>query len=313
MENGKSLMLSGSMKITDLLIRRLVLSLLMVLASQWINAQSVLDKFLEKIISTDLTESSLTINSDSTELFFVRSNSFYTASQKVIYHSTKSDDTWSEPKIAWFSGQYSDTSPFLTYDNNYLYFISTRPVKKKQGERKDKDIWRIEKKNGVWGGDPEHLGDVVNSSYSEYSPSLDSEGNLYFGSLRDSLEWGNIFVAYKMENRFMTPIPLPPPINSNGGEWGSCISKDGNWLVFEASGREENLSSDGDLYLANRSNSGDWSIHHMTINSSKSDLTPKFLYLKNDTVILLFASNRNDQNVDSDDVDIYSCYLGSLD
>ena len=280
------------------------LILILAFLSDAISAQEV---YREGHVSTDLCESYLTISSYGKELFFVRSQSFYEPAKKTIYHSKQIGLEWTDPKVAPFSGEYSDSSPFLTYDDKWIYFSSNRPAKNKKGS--DSDIWRVPRLNDDSWGKPEHIGFDVNSSSPEYSPSLDLEGNLYFGSTRNKDEWGNLFYARRRGKSFELPIELPKPINSKDGEWGSCISPNGDFIVFESNGRSENMTYDGDLFIAWNKN-GVWeSYKHLPINSTKSDLSPRIFQDTRGEYYLFFASNRNLLNADSNDVDIYSYSL----
>lgn len=279
----------------------------MLLVELPVNAQQV---FLPNLISTDKTESSLTKSADGEELYFARSESFYKPSKKIIYYSTKENGVWTQPRIAPFSGKFSDSSPFVTYDEQHLYFCSDRPV---DGQKEsNNDIWRVNRQaDGTW-SEPEHLGFVIKSESSEYSPSLDLQGNLYFGSTRNQDEWGNIFVSKLVEGAYQKPEPLPYPVNTEDREWGSCISPDGDFIVFESYGRNENLTYDGDMFIAFK-DSGQWKNYfHLPLNSTKSDLTPKIFQDAAGVFHLYFASNRNVQNLDTNDVDIYRAELTSI-
>ena len=141
------------------------------------------------------------------------------------------------------------------------------------------------------------------------------DGDLYFGSTRDGgVGWGDIYYAKWQDGKFQFPEVLGTAINSSDGEWGSCISSDGTFLIFEASGRPENKSNNGDLYISHFKN-GKWAkaINIVPLNSSGSDLTPK---LSPDGKYLYFGSNRHPDikvEMKNDDVDVYKIPMNQLD
>ena len=267
-------------------------------------------KLFAKSILSKQVEISATLTPDNRELYFAKKDSFYANNQKsTIYKSMNSNGIWSKPQIVNFSGTYSDSSPFITPDGNRIYFTSNRPVTGLQ-EKQDRDIWYVEKENNSW-STPKHLS-VYNSETSEYSPSLDKQGNLYFGSYREGgLGSGDLWVSYFRNNAYQTPVNLGSNLNTTRGEWGSCISPNGDFIIYEASGREQNITHDGDLYISYfKNNKWSKSQHLGDLNSGGSDLTPK---IHNET--LYFASNRHKNfriEMNNNNVDLYTIPLDSI-
>lgn len=54
---------------------------------------------------------------------------------------------WSEPKVASFSGEYSDANPFISHDGSWLYFVSKRPIYLTNKAKSDWDIWSVQLTN----------------------------------------------------------------------------------------------------------------------------------------------------------------------
>ncbi len=265
--------------------------------------------FAEGVLSKNV-ETSATLMPSNREFYFAKKDSFYANNQKsTIYKSISIDGKWSKPEIVSFSGTYSDSSPFVTPDGNRIYFSSNRPINR-HTKKQDRDIWYVEKESNKWSA-PKHL-QVYNSEKSEYSPTLDKHGNLYFGSYRDGgFGSGDIWVSYLKNNTYQTPINLGSNLNTNGGEWGSCISPNGDFIIYEASGRDQNITHDGDLYISYFKNN-QWSKSQYLgdLNSGGSDLSPK---IHNKT--LYFASNRHENfkvEMNNNNVDLYSIHLDSI-
>lgn len=264
--------------------------------------------FASEILSENV-EYSLTITPDQQTIYFVKTDSFYVSKPQAIYRSNWENGSWSTPEVAGFSGQYSDSSPFVSPDGKTLFFTSRRPVHGQ--EVNASNIWMVTlEKNGE--GEPIYL-EIVNSDKSEYSPTVDQAGNLYFGSYREGGHgWGDIWRSAWKEGTYQVPENLGPVINSREGEWGSCIAPDGSFLIFEASGWPENLSYSGDLYISFHKE-GIWQqpIHFPEpINSIGSDLTPKIHGGQ-----FYFASNRHEDvsvAVRNNNVDLYVISLENL-
>ncbi|MDG5493103.1 beta-lactamase family protein [Psychroserpens sp. SPM9] len=265
--------------------------------------------FAEGIL-TNKVETSLTLMPDRKELYFAKKDSFYAGGQKsAIYKSKLVNKQWSQPEVASFSGEFSDSSPFATPDGNRIYFSSNRPISGTK-PKKDRDIWFVEKQGDSW-SEPQHLS-VYNSEKSEYSPTLDKQGHLYFGSYRDGgLGSGDLWVSHLNNGSYQTPINLGNAINTKGGEWGSCIAPDGDYIIFEASGREENITHDGDLYISYYKNNQWTKAKHLgELNSGGSDLSPKIHQDK-----LYFASNRHKDfrvEMNNNNVELYTIDLASI-
>mgnify|MGYP000146657888 FL=1 len=145
-------------------------------------------------------------------------------------------------------------------------------------------------KDGSW-ADPERLIEPVNSEKNEFGPITTSNGDLYFVSDRDGgYGQGDIYKARLTDQGFLTPINLGNVINSSKGEWNLEISDDGEIMIFEASQRDENKSSYGDLYISYKQNTSWTTPQNITeINTTGSDLCPE-LDRTNET--LSFSSSK---------------------
>lgn len=193
------------------------------------------------------------------------------AGQQIIYTAQQEDGVWSKPEPAPFTQHYSDDSPFISPDGQWLYFVSERPANDTD-EELDADIWRY---SLVEEGRLEHLS--VNSDSAEYSPVVTSSGALYFASTRDGgLGEGDIYRAPALEGGFGPIENLGPAINSRSGEWNLWVSGDESELIFEASSRPTNLTVSGDLYYSWRTPAG-WTaaVPVASLNTDGSDLMPR--------------------------------------
>ena len=177
----------------------------------------------------------------------------------VIMVSHKSRNKWRKPKIASFSGSYSDLEPFLSPDEKRLYFASNRPLSSDSSRTKDYDLWVVERDTpkSKWSA-PKNMGSTVNTEHNEFYPSLTLSGNLYFTSDRpDSKGKDDIFLSTHKGNGFETPISLSDSINTPGYEFNAFIAPDESYLIFSGYNRADGLGS-GDLYISFKQSDNSW-------------------------------------------------------
>jgi hypothetical protein len=90
------------------------------------------------------------------------------------------NDRWSKPVKILSSDKYGYNDPFLSADEQRLYFISDQAFDG-QGEKKDIDIWYVQRENAGW-SKPINAGDQINSTNHEYYVSFTKDGTLYYAS-----------------------------------------------------------------------------------------------------------------------------------
>jgi peptidoglycan-associated lipoprotein len=114
------------------------------------------------------------------------------------------------------------------------------------------------------------LGDrKVNSAFTEFSPYLHPDGNLYFSSFQrkdpivlDGKEedyHSKIYYTKKGDKGYEKPTPLGNHINREGFHTGNvCFSKDGNRMFFTRAELEGNQLLSSDIFVSYKSEKG-WS------------------------------------------------------
>jgi Tol biopolymer transport system component len=211
--------------------------------------------------------------------------SYYT-----ILETSLADGRWSEPRVAAFSGRWSDADPHLSPDGRRLFFISNRPS---SGDtpREHHDIWVVERGPGGEWGTPRNLGAPVNrDGATEWSPSVARNGNLYFGTIRDEGKGGNdLYLARWTGDRYAEPENLGDSVNTKAGEFEPWISPDESYLIFSAQGRPDGPGG-FDLYVSERRN-GIWQRARPLgpVNSPKGDFNHS---VSPDGRYLFFSSTR---------------------
>jgi len=205
--------------------------------------------FAPGIITTCYHEhSSPAFSPDGKEVYWSVFFNFY--GPQVIVWMTSENGLWKAPKVAPFSGQYTDGNPVLTRDGEKLYFESQRPVDKESEYTGDLDLWVVNRNKNGW-GEPEHLGGVINSSRWERGPSVSDDGNLYFASWREGgFGASDIYRSCFVNGRFLEPENLGGTINTDGYENWPFIAPDESYLLFE--------SNEGNICISFRGKDDTW-------------------------------------------------------
>ena len=169
-----------------------------------------------------------------------------------IYVSRYKNDKWARPKkYNKVSSRYDETSINFSKDNQYMFFVSTRPNKSFGG----RDIWyctnKKEKKNGnVKWSRPKNLGENINTKYDEDYPFLHHDNKtLYFSSKgHNSMGGYDIFQADLVEKGvFARPKNLSAPVNTPKDDLGYILRKDER-LAYMTSTRANGLG-EKDIFL----------------------------------------------------------------
>jgi flagellar motor protein MotB len=160
-----------------------------------------------------------------------------------IYRSEKGEDGWTEPEeLPFNSDEYSVAHPALSEDEKTLYFASDMP-----GGEGLSDIYRVSiEENGY--GEPESMGDLINTEGRETFPFVAANGDLYISSDgHQGLGGLDIFVFDKYEDgTYDEGFNIGEPINSPYDDITFVINSD-TGLGYFASNREGGLGGD-DIY-----------------------------------------------------------------
>lgn len=102
-------------------------------------------------------------------------------SQVYLFKAVKNGDKWGEITALPFNGKtYSTSNPSLSRDGKTLYFSSNRPGSLGSGTT---DIWKVAVNSDGTYGEPQNLGNQVNTEGNESFPFIaDDNKTLYFAS-----------------------------------------------------------------------------------------------------------------------------------
>jgi len=228
----------------------------------------------EGLLSTSLDELNTVFSPDGKELYW--SIALPQQNGGVIMTSKLVNGKWTSPEIAPFSGQWTDWDPFFTPDGKKIIFVSNRPNGTEQKGPPDYDLWVVTRTaTGGWSA-PENLGAPVNTPRPEYYPSIASDGTLYFSSNHEGKPGAfDLFRSKLVDGKYTEPENLGPNVNGPGPEIDNYIAPDQSYIIFNASGRPDDLGR-GDLYISFNEN-GQWTpAKHLPppINSSAREYCP---------------------------------------
>jgi outer membrane protein OmpA-like peptidoglycan-associated protein/tetratricopeptide (TPR) repeat protein len=176
-------------------------------------------------LNTIKNEGTPTFNKNFTEMYFTRCGVQIKSKKDdycAIYRSTREfDGTWNiAEKIPFFSDSVNVGQPCLSPDGKFMLLVSDAP-----GGYGGKDIWITYLEFDGW-GEPQNLGNEINTSGNEMFPYIAEDGTLYFASDGHPGMGGlDLFSARKEGNIWKEPVNLKPPINSGADDFGIIIEK----------------------------------------------------------------------------------------
>jgi hypothetical protein len=227
--------------------------------------------FGEGVFSTGAYDFFVALTPDQKTAYFCRASADF--SYWTILETRSTGGKWGAPKMAPFSGRWSDADPHLSPDGSKLFFISNRPTAG-DSARATCDIWMMERAGPAW-IEPRRLTEICTEA-TEWSPSVAANGNLYFGTTREGGKGrDDIWMSRWVDGHYTAPENLGDSINTKFGEIEPWIAPDESYLIFSAGGRTDGRGG-LDLYLSVR-RQGVWSsarpLGH-DINSAAWDFNP---------------------------------------
>jgi len=162
-----------------------------------------------------INEASVSFSSDEREVFLYDDSIGF----GDIFMTEYSDREYKTPTAITNEGVNTEDGWETHYvkspDGNTVYFVSDR-----EGGYGKRDIYTIEKVNGVW-GKPVNMGPMVNTKYDEESPYMGLDKNTLFFSSNGDKSMGefDVFSISKDENgMWLEAVNLGYPINSPGDD-----------------------------------------------------------------------------------------------
>ncbi|MDX1774782.1 WD40 repeat protein [Oceanihabitans sediminis] len=270
---------------------RLVISLILI--SNLLSAQNESDiTQFDKALNQFINVRDFCISKDGNEAFFTVQSPNQEISQ--LAYIKKNKNGWSKPELLPFCDSYMYLEPFLSFDNNRLFFASNRPLNDSINKKKDFDIWYVERrhKDEAW-SKPKNLGKPINSELDEFYPSVSKNGNLYFTMVSpDGFGKDDIYYCEWKDDKYSNPILLGENINSAGYEFNAFISEKEDFIIYSKY-KEKDGQGSGDLYISKKDTKGNWqkAVNLGTpVNTKYMEYCP---FYDEQNQILYFTSKRN--------------------
>ena len=179
---------------------------------------------LEGDVNTKYHEGNVAISADGKRIYFDRNDYFngkYEKSEDGInqinlFYSELVDGGWKGVySVPFNSSEYSVGHPALSADGRTLFFVSDMP-----GGSGASDLYRVTVKADGSFGQPQNLGNRINTEGKELFPSTDAQGNLYFSSNGHMGLGGlDVFKATQNGAGYNAPENLGKGVNSSADDF----------------------------------------------------------------------------------------------
>ena len=266
----------------------------LILITNFLSAQNQFDiKQFDNALNQFINVRDFCISKDGNEAFFTVQSPNQDISQ--LAYIKKKNNEWTKPELLPFCDSFMYLEPFLSFDNNRLFFVSDRPLNETSNEKKDFDIWYIDRnsKEDKW-SKPKNLGKPVNSELDEFYPTVSKNSNLYFTMVSPSgFGKDDIYFCKWQRDSYSEPILLDESINSSGYEFNAFISEKEDFIIFSKYNEEDGQGS-GDLYISKKDENGKWNKATnlgIPINTKFMEYCP---FYDEHNQLLYFTSKRND-------------------
>jgi len=153
-----------------------------------------------------------------------------------IYECKLNGHNWSEPKKlpSTINTRYHESSASLAPDGKTLYFCSENP-KDNKGLGLHDIFKSVKNEKGEW-GEPENLGEVINTEYDERTVFIHPDGKtLYFSSQgHNSMGGFDLFRSVYNDSlkKWSNPVNLGYPVNSTDDDIDFVVSASGKHAYY---------------------------------------------------------------------------------
>ena len=155
--------------------------------------------FAPGVISGPANDSDPAFAPDGATVVFARNN--------TIMISQRAGGSWSEPRIAPFSGLWNDQQPTMAPDGSFLVFVSNRPVNAGDAKGPSGNLWRVNRQGDGW-GEAQHLPATVNRGNSTWAPSIAGDGSLYFIERTGPAAPFRLWRSQYRDGSYQTPVAV---------------------------------------------------------------------------------------------------------
>ncbi len=203
----------------------------------------------------DKNHSCVAISPDGNQIVWSLFSTISGVRRERLWFTEIQDGSWTQPRVATFSGKYRDGSPQFSPDGKRLYFTSLRPINPND-KTTDANIWFIEMTKAGW-SQSQPLDSPVNTEYQEWFPTVAKNGNMYYMFRRSSDKPWNIYRSNFVNGEYTNPEKLGDAVNSPFVEGFHFIDPEERFLIFYSE-RPGGFCDGGELYICFRKKDGTW-------------------------------------------------------
>jgi hypothetical protein len=249
--------------------------------------------FAPGVVTTGLYTRDVAMTPDGSEIYF---GVLLGGIAAIMETHQQGEGTWSKPEVATFSQdtRFFNLEPHVTPDGQRLMFLSTRvenPGPDDLRNWSNQNIWVVDREGAGW-GDPYPIGAPINSTDSEFFPSVTEDGAVYFTRGINEGQESYIFRSRWVDGAYEEPERLGPGVNSTLNQFNAFIAPDESYLIVCTADRDDSLGGT-DYYVTFRNEADEWS---GLINLGPSVNTPRNAefspYVSPDGRFLFFMGTR---------------------
>lgn len=199
-------------------------------------------------LMTRVHEGPLSFDRTAETIFYTRNETLEVAPDGMkklqVYQAKKQGPVWGGvEKLAFNNPNFNYLHPSVSADNDVMFIASDIP-----GGYGGMDLYAVYKTGEKW-GQPENLGEKVNTPGNEVFPFIAADGTLYFASDGHG-GYGNLDIFYTSRTRttggWKSPVNIEPPFNTPSDDFGFVVDRD-NKNGYFSSDRKGGFGGD-DIY-----------------------------------------------------------------
>ena len=195
-----------------------------------------------------------------------------------------------QPICFFINENFREDGPYLSPDENKLFFYSKRSLQNPTIPKSDFDLWYAQKTAFGW-EKPTPIGEPVNSTGNEIFPAVAANGNLYFVDFKiekDASKSNMTLYRSQLKNgNYQDPEKLPPSINRDIYYSNPYIDPEEKFIIF-GSNRPGGYGS-GDLYISYQTSNNIWSEPQNLGSKINTPLFERFPRITPDGKFLFFV------------------------
>lgn len=235
-------------------------------------------------------------------------NNNYTASQSSEFTAKEVGSRNGFPaKInlgSHVNSRFEDINPIISADGTTLYFARKNTPKNTGGKNDPQDIWITKTSDGVHWSKSKNMGPSINTTGADNLCSVSADNNTLIFFIKDTRGTGHFAYKTRINSGWTECISLGLEIKNESQFLESCLSVDGNVMVFTAKNKSNVLYQknvdERDIYVSFKTGTTSWSKPvnlGVEINSAADEYSP---FLAADGRTLYFATKGRSGYGDAD-------------